>query len=442
MQVAVESTSELNRKMTVSVPEDKIRQQVESRLQSLAHKVKVDGFRPGKVPNAVVRKRYGQQVREEVLTDLIQSTFHDALRDEQLKPAGAPQIKAIKADEGEGLEYEASFEIMPEFVPMPLETLEVRRFVSSVEDADIDRMVEQLREQRKTWLEVERLAEKGDRVTIAFEGTHEGEAFTQGRVENFTVVLGSGYMIPGFEDQLIGQAVGAAIEFDLQFPAEYPTEKLANQTGHFVVEISKIEEPQLPALDAEFARQFGIEDGDMAALREDIRVNMEREMNRALKSRAKSSVMDELYNKNTLELPKVLVQDELNDLAKPYRESASKNKQPLDEDTLKSNLEPLAKRRVALSLILGKLIDVYGVKLDPGRVRAAVEDLAASYEHPAEVVRWYYAEPTRLREIENMVFEDQVVDLIFEKAISSDVNLPFQTLMAGALSAPSASQPA
>ncbi len=435
MQVAVESTSELNRKMTISVPEDKIRQQVESRLQSLAHQVKVDGFRPGKVPNSVVRKRYGQQVREEVLTDLIQSTFHDALRDEQLKPAGAPEIKAIKADEGEGLEYEASFEIMPEFVPMPLETLEVKRFVSSVDEADIDRMIEQLREQRKPSAE-------GDKVIMAFEGTHDGETFTQGRVEDFAVVLGSGYMIPGFEDQLTGQAVGARIEFDLQFPPEYPTEKLAGQTGHFVVEIKSIQEPHLPALDADFARLFGIEGGDIQALREDIRVNMEREMNRALKTRAKSSVMDALYDKNTVQLPKVLVQDELNDLAKPYRESARKNKQTLDEDTLKSNLEPLAKRRVSLSLILGKLIDAYGVKLDPNRVRTAVEELAASYEQPAEVVRWYYAEPSRLREIENMVFEDQIVDLIFEKAASADVRIAFQTLMAGAMTAPSATQPA
>jgi len=442
MQVAVESTSELNRKMTISVPEDKIRQQVESRLQSLAHKVKVDGFRPGKVPNSVVRKRYGQQVREEVLTDLIQSTFHDALRDEQLKPAGAPEIKAIKADEGEGLEYEASFEIMPEFVPMPLETLEVKRFVSSVEEADIDRMIDQLREQRKTWLDVERPSAEGDKVTIAFEGTQNGVTFTQGRVKDFAVVLGSGYMIPGFEDQLTGQAVGANIEFDLQFPPEYPTENLAGQTGHFVVEIRSIQEPHLPELDADFARLFGIEEGDIQALREDIRVNMEREMNRALKTRAKSSVMDALYDKNTVLLPKVLVQDELNDLAKPYRESARKNKQALDEDTLKGNLEPLAKRRVALSLILGKLIDAHGVKLDPNRVRAAVEELAASYEQPPEVVRWYYAESSRLREIENMVFEDQIVDLIFEKAASTEVSMPFQTLMAGAMTAPSATQPA
>ena len=302
-------------------------------------------------------------------------------------------------------------------------------------------MIGQLREQRKTWHDVERSAAEGDKVIMAFEGTHEGEIFTQGRVEDFAVILGSGYMIPGFEDQLTGQATGAKLEFDLRFPSEYPTEKLAGQTGHFVVEINKIQEPHLPELDADFARLFGIEDGDIQALREDIRLNMEREMKRALKSRAKSSVMDELYNRNTVQLPKVLVQDELRELAKPYRESARKNKQPLNEDAIRSNLEPLAKRRVALSLILGKLIDAHGVKLDPARVRAAVEDLAASYEEPGEVVRWYYAESSRLREIENMVFEDQIVDLVFEKGATSEVSVPFETLMAGAMMAPSATQP-
>jgi trigger factor len=435
MQVSVETTSELSRKMTVIVSEDKIRKQVDSRLQSLSSKAKIDGFRPGKVPQAVVRKRYGQQVREEVVSDLIQSSFYEAVRDEKLNPAGAPQIRANKIDEGEGLEYEASFEIMPDFVPMPLETLEVKRFTSNVRDEDIQGMIQRLREQRKSWSSVGRVSAKDDRVVIAFEGTQGEESFTNGRVEDFPVVLGSGQMIPGFEDKLTGLEAGAKLDFDIDFPAEYPGEKLAGKTGHFVVEVIAVEESVIPELDAEFIKSFGVETGELAGFQADIRANMEREMKRALKSRTKSSVMDQLFDRNSIQLPKVLVQDELNDLLKPYHESARKHKQPLDEDAMKPQLEPLARRRVALALILGKLIDAHGVKVDPARVRSAVEDLAASYEDADEVVRWYYADPSRLREVENMVLEDQVVDLILEKATTKEESIDFQALMTAATAA-------
>jgi trigger factor len=435
MQVSVETTSELSRKMTVIVPEDKIRKQVDSRLQSLSSKAKIDGFRPGKVPQAVVRKRYGQQVREEVVSDLIQSSFYEAVRDEKLNPAGAPQIKANKIDEGEGLEYEASFEIMPEFVPMPLETLEVKRFTSSVGDEDIQGMIQRLREQRKSWKSVDRASAKEDRVVIAFEGTQGEESFTNGRVEDFPVVLGSGQMIPGFEDKLTGLQAGTKLEFDIDFPAEYPGGKLAGKTGHFAVEVIKVEEAVVPELDAEFIKSFGVESGELSGFQADIRANMEREMKRALKSRTKSSVMDQLFDRNSIQLPQVLVQDELNDLLKPYHESARKHKQPLDEEAMKPQLEPLARRRVALALILGKLIDAHGVKVDPARVRSAVEDLAASYEDADEVVRWYYADASRLREVDNMVLEDQVVDLILEKAKTKEESIDFQALMTAATGA-------
>jgi trigger factor len=435
MQVSVETTSELSRKMTVIVPEDQIRKQVDSRLQSLSSKAKIDGFRPGKVPQAVVRKRYGQEVREEVVSDIIQSSFYEAVRDEKLNPAGAPQIKANKIQEGEGLEYEASFDIMPDFVPMPLETLEVKRFTSNVRDDDIQGMIQRLQEQRKSWRSVDRTSAKDDRVVIAFEGTQGEESFTNGRVEDFPVVLGSGQMIPGFEDKLTGLETGEKLEFDIDFPAEYPGEKLAGKTGHFSVEVIKVEEAVLPELDAEFIKSFGVENGELEGFQADIRANMEREMKRALKSRTKSSVMDQLFDRNSIQLPQVLVQDELNDLLKPYHESARKHKQPLDEESMKPQLEPLARRRVALALILGKLIDAHGVKVDPGRVRGAVEDLAASYEDADEVVRWYYADPSRLREVENMVLEDQVVDLILEKAKTKEETIDFQALMTAATGA-------
>ena len=432
MQVSVEATSELSRKMTVTVPEEKISQQVNARLQSMSGKVKIDGFRPGKVPQAVIKKRYGEEVRQEVVSDLLQSSFYDAVREQKLNPAGAPQIKANKIAEGEGLEYEATFEIIPDFVPMPLETLEVKQFTSKVDDADVDRMLERLGEQRKTFEAVERASQKDDRIVIAFEGTHDGENFTNGKTENFPVVIGSGQMIPGFEDKLIGLSAGAKTEFDIEFPKEYPNEKLSGSTAHFVIEVARVEEPKLPVIDAEFVKGFGVESGDIAELRQDIKSNMEREMNRALKNRTKSSVMDQLFERNTLQLPEVLLKDELEELLKPYRESARKHKQDLDEAALKEQLAPLAKRRVALALILGKVIDAHGVKVEDARVRQAVEDLASSYEDPQEVVRWYYADKTRLREIENMVLEDQIVDLVVGKAKTSSESIDFQALMTAA----------
>jgi trigger factor len=439
MQVSVETTSELSRKLTVQVPEEQIQEKIANRLKSLAHQVRIDGFRPGKVPQSVVKKRFGQQVREEVLSDLIQTTFADAVRDEALKPAGAPEIKAHKADEGEGLEYEANFEVMPEFVPMPLETLEVKRFVSEVSDEDVATMIQRLQEQRKTWRDVERPAAEGDRVVISFEGWLGEESFTNGQVEQFPVVIGSKQMIPGFEDKLVGAQAGTKLEFELEFPEDYPGEKMAGKTGRFAIEVVKVEEAVLPEVDAEFAKSYGIEDGDLTAFRDDIRSNMEREMRRALQTRTKTSVMDQLFARNAIQLPKVLVQDEVNDLAQPYQESARKRKQPLDEAKLKEQLEPVARRRVALALILGKLIDAYKLTVDPVRVRATVEELSLSYEDSEEVVRWYYADKARLREIENVVMEDQIVDFILEKAQTTEERIGFHELMqAAAAGAPPA----
>jgi trigger factor len=429
MQVSVESISELSRKMTIQVPEEQIQQEVSSRLQSMTHRVKIDGFRPGKAPRSVIHKRYGQQVREEVLSELIQSTFHNAVRDEKLRPAGVPQIIAHKADEGEGLEYEANFEVMPEFVPMPLETLEVRRLVSEVTDEDVDTMIQRLREQRKTWHEVDRPSAEGDRLVIAFEGWDGEESFTDGRVDSFPLLLGGKQMIPGFEEQLTGAAAGAKLDFELQFPEDYPGAKMAGKTGRFAVEITTVEEGRLPELDAEFTQAFGVEDGNVETFRSEIRSNMERELRRALRTRNKSSVMDALYARNTFTLPNVLIQSEIEDLARPYLESAREQKQQIDEAKLKAQIDPVARRRVALALLLGKLIDAHNITLDPVRVREMVEELAQSYENPAEVVRWYYAEKERLREVENVVREDQIVDLVLEKATTIEESIGFQDLM-------------
>lgn len=431
MQVSVETLSDLSRKMTVTVAEEKIGQQIENKLRSLTGKVKVDGFRPGKVPASVVRKMYGPQVREEVLSDLIQSSFYEAAQDQKLSPVGAPEIKANKMAEGEGLEYEATFEVMPEFVLMPIETLEVKKFTSNVTETEVEKMLQKLREQRQTFKPVERKSQTGDRVVISFEGTQDGENFTNGKTEDFPVILGSNQMIPGFEDRLTGRAAGDHFDFDIEFPAEYPGEKLAGKTGHFVIDVAKVEEPELPEMDEKFCQLFGVE-GGVDELKTEIRSNMEREMRRALSARTKTSVMDALYEKNVIQLPTVLVKEEIKELLKSRQESARRSKQKLDEEALATQLEPMAKRRVALALLLNNLIDAHGIKVDAERVRKTVEELAASYQDAEDVVRWYYADKGRLQEIENMVMEDQVVDLIIEKAKTSEEAVPFEGLVSAA----------
>ncbi len=430
MQVSVETTSELSRKMTVQVPEEKIQEQVSKRLKSLAGKVKLDGFRPGKAPQSVIQKRYGAGVREEVLAELIQSSFYDAVREEKLTPVAGPKITPEASLEGEGLKYVADFEVMPEFVLFPLEQMEVSRFVCEVTEEDVDTMLLRLREQRRTWIQADQAAALGDRVTLHFEGTSEGEGFTNGKVENFPVVLGSKQLIPGFEEQLVGAVADTQLAFSLTFPEDYGVEKLAGKPADFSVEVVKVEQSQLPELDDEFVANFGLEGGDVAAFRAEIKTSMEREMRRALATRAKDSVMEELYTRNpSLVLPNVLVNEELKSLINSLQEEAKKRKQPFDEASAKEHFLAVARRRVALGLLLNRIIETNQVKVDANRVRATIEDLAVSYEDPQEVVNWYYANRDQLAQVQNMVIEDQVVDLILSQAKVSERNIGFKELM-------------
>lgn len=430
MQISVERIDDLNRKLTVQVPESTIRERVENRLRSLAREAKFDGFRPGKVPSSLVRKRFGRKVREEVLSDLIESTFARAVRDENLHPAGSPQITAKGGVEGEGFVYEAAFEVFPEFVLMPLETLDVKRYTSSVTEQDVDMMIERLREQRRTWREVQRAAEPNDRLVIAFDGTVGGERMGEGRVENFPYVLGGHQLFEGFGDHLQGAHAGSHHAFDLPFPEDYYVTQWAGKTAHFEVDVSRVEEPVIPDLDAEFVKSFGIEDGDLAAWRLDVRQNMEREMTRALKSRTKSALMDVLLQQNKLNLPVSLVERELKDLLAPHLASEKTSDGASEEEAgLRERYEGVARRRVALGLILNKLVELNQIKVDPKKVRAAVEDLATSYEQPEQVVHWYYSNEKHLREVENLVLEDQVVDWILEKAKVIEEAVPFRDLV-------------
>ena len=428
MQVSVEKTSELSRKMTVSVPEAVVQEKMAERLKSLAREVKIDGFRPGKVPQQVVKKMFGDRVRGEIANDLIKETYYDALQDQDLNPAGHPHIQSL--DEADGFKYTAVFEVYPEISLEGVDQLEVLRPVATVNDSDVDQMIEKLRAQKQSWHIVDRPAQEHDSVTISFSGTSDGENFTDGRVEDFQVVCGSKKMIPGFEDNLVGLEAGANKAFALSFPEDYGNEKLAGKVAEFEVDVIKVEEPLLPEVDEDFVKAYGIEDGSVESFRADVRNNMERELEQALRSKLKSSVMDALYEKIQVTVPNTLVDMEVENLMKPYVETAKRQKLKLEDLKLPRDVfEGQAKRRVALGLILGEIIKKNAIQLDSNKVRSTIEDMAKSYERPDDVVGWYYSDESRLNDVQQMVLEDQAIEWLVVQAKISDETVNFSDVM-------------
>ncbi len=428
MQVSVEKTSELSRKMTVSVPEEVVQEKMAARLKSLAREVKIDGFRPGKVPPHVVKKLYGERVRSEIAGDLIQSTYYQALQDQDLKPAGYPHIHP--SDEAEGFKYTAIFEVYPDISLQDVNQLEVQRPLASVNDSDVDAMIEKLRSQHKKWNEVERAAQEHDRITITFSGSAEGENFTDGKVENYSVEIGSNQMISGFEDNLIGLAPGSNKIFTVSFPENYGNAKLAGKAAEFDVDVVKVEEPTLPEIDEAFIKAYGIEDGTLDAFRSDVRNTMERELEQALRDKLKNAVMDALYQTIQVTIPNSLVDEEVENLMKPYKENAKKKKIKLEDLQLPRDIfEEQAKRRVALGLILGEVIQQNSIKLDDSKVRSVIEDMSKSYERPQDVIDWYYADEKRLNDVQQMVLEDQAVDWLLAQAKVTDQSMNFSDVM-------------
>jgi trigger factor len=428
MQVSVEKTSELSRKMTVSVPEEVVQEKMASRLKSLARSVKIDGFRPGKVPQHVVEKMYGDRVRGEITGDLIQSTYFEALQDQNLRPAGHPHIHP--SNETEGFKYTAEFEVYPEISLEGVEKIEVSRPVATVQDADVDDMIEKLRAQKKTWTAVERESREHDRVTISFSGSSEGENFTNGKVENYPVEIGTKQMIPGFEENLIGLKAGDNKTFEVSFPEEYGNEKLAGKAAEFEVEVATVEEPVLPEIDEAFIKAYGVEEGTMDSFRADIKNNMERELEQALRGKLKNAVMDSLYEKVQITVPNTLVDEEIENMMKPYIETAKRQKMKLEDMKLpRDAFEEQARRRVALGLILGEIIHKNEIKVDSNKVRSTIEDMAKSYERPEDVVNWYYSDESRLNDVQQMVLEDQTVEWLVAKAKVSEEKVNFNDVM-------------
>ncbi len=427
MQVSVETTSGLERRMKVAVPKERIDSEVDKRLQSLRGQAKIDGFRPGKVPINVIRKKYGPQVRQEVLGEVMQSSFVEAVQQEALHPAGMPTIEA-PADAGENLEYTAVFEVYPEVELKGLDSIKVERPVLEISDADIDKMLESLRQQRKSWAEVDRPAQEGDRVTIDFEGSIDGEVFPGGKGEGVEVELGSGRMIPGFEEQLIGKKAGDEFTLSVDFPEDYQASELAGKKADFATKVVKVEEPVLPEIDEEFMAAFGITEGGVEALREQVRANMAREAEQAIQNKVKEQVFDGLMALDLIEVPKSLVDAEIEALVKQRQEMMRQYGAPV-QDVDPAEFEEQARRRVALGLILSEIIRENKLTVPPARLREAVEKLAAGYEHPEEVVKYYYGDKARLGEIENMVLEEMAVEWLLDQADVFERPVSFDELM-------------
>ena len=424
MQVSVESTSALERRLTIGVPAERIESEVTKRLQQTARRAKVPGFRPGKVPMSVIRQRYEDSARQEALGDLIQSSFYEAIVAEKLNPAGAPSVEPKVFEKGKDLEYVATFEIYPEIQVAGFEGITVERPQAEVSEVDVDNMLDILRKQNTRFEAVERAAENGDQLNIDFVGKIEGEAFAGGSAKGTALVLGSGRMIPGFEDALVGAKAGEERVITPTFPEDYQNLELAGKTAEFTVTVNAVAAPVLPELNEQFFALFGASEGGLEGFRAEVRKNMERELRQALKTKVKNQVMDGLLASNPIEVPKALVESEVNRLRVQAVQQFGGNIKP--EQLPAELFEEQARRRVALGLIISELVKQFELKPDEARVRELIEEMASAYQEPEQVVAWYLKNEQQLGEVRSVVLEEQVVDTVLQKAKVTDKPVSYE----------------
>jgi trigger factor len=421
MEISVENTGGLTRRMTVQVPAERVDQEVESRLQSMSGTVRLDGFRPGKVPLKVVEQKFGTQVRSEVVNQVINTSLQEALSQENLRLVGDPQVEPKNTAAGGPLEYVASFEVFPELSGGIHYNFSISRPLVEVTEDDVRSMLENLRKQRATWNEVAQAAKTGDQVTIDFEGSISGEAFTGNKGQKMPLVIGSGSMIPGFEEQLVGLSAGEEKVLELSFPDDYPSAEVAGKAAEFQVKVHSVAETVLPELNDEFAMAFGIKDGGIDALRQEINANMQRELQGLITSKMKDQVFKGLLENNPIEMPRSLIETEIQTL------QSQDKYQGQDAGTLAD----LAERRVKLGLLVSEIAKINQIELDQNRVRQLVETVAASYEKPEEVVQWYFGNQEMLAGVQSAVIEEQVVDWVVASSGASveDVQTTFSELV-------------
>ena len=429
MQVSVETTEGLERKLTIAIPGDRVDTAVHARLKEAAQTIRLNGFRQGKVPLKVVKNKFGKGVRQEVVGELMNQTYSEAIAQESLKPAGQPRIEPTSIDEGKDVEFVAVFEVYPEIELPDFAAIKAERLVAEVADNDIDEMIETLRKQRQTWVLAERAAADGDMVNIDYVGKKEGEEFQGGKAASQNLVLGSERMIPGFENGVIGKAAGDDFTLQLKFPDEYHSEELAGAEVEFELKLNTVSEQSLPEVNEDFFKSFGVEKGGMEAFREEVRNNMQREMKTASRNKLKTTLTDALISGLEVAIPAALLSNEIYQL-KHQTVQQMGGGQGFDPQNMPDDLfKEQAKRRVTLGLILGEVISQQSIQADAGKVRAAVEEIAATYESPEEVVKWYYSNEEKLQEIESSVIEDEVFDFIIEQAEVSDKEVSYQDVI-------------
>lgn len=414
MQVTVENVSELGRRMTVTVEDANVEQTIQERLIAIRPNMKAAGFRPGKVPMKMVEQMHGGTARRDVIDNIVQSSMQEAFTQEKINPASRPSIEEMNV-EGDAFVYTMTYEVFPDIKNINLTDASIEKLTAQVEDEDVDAMLETLREQRATWETVKRGAKDGEQVTIDFVGSIDGETFEGGAGQDMAVTIGSGNMLPEFEEQLLGKKADQETTVTLTFPEDYQAENLAGKVAEFAVTVKSVAKKKLPKLDKDFAVLCGVEAG-MAALKKEVRANMERELENSLKQKNKKTVMDMLTEKNEVNLPEAPVEREAEHLMEQAKNNLKQQGVniegiPFTTDGFKDS----AKQRVALSLLIGKIISENNIQADDAKVKAVVDLMASSYEDPEDVVNYYMNDPQKLSEVQMMVVEDMVVEWICEQ---------------------------
>ena len=426
MQVTVETVSKLERKMRITVPASEVSEKVEGKIKQAAGQVRIKGFRPGKVPIREVRRRFGPGILQEVSSEIMQQSFAAAVDQQSLKPAGMPEINDVVMELDKDLSFSALIEIFPEIKLGAFEDISVSKPVAEVSPDDLEMMIEKLREQRKSFLAVDRAAALEDQVTIDFSGTVDGEAFDGGQADGNKLVLGSNSMIPGFEDGIVGLKMGDEQDVTVTFPEDYQAEDLAGKQAVFAVKVHEVAESTLPELDEDFFKEFGVEDGGMDAFRVEVQNNMEKELKAAVENRVKTQVMDGLIKVTPVDSPKALVNEECNRMRQEMVQQFGGGQQ-FDVNMLPLELfTDQAERRVKLGLIVNAIVEQNNVVADEAQVRSKIEEIASSYEQPEQLINYYYSNEQQLNQVQSLVLEEQIVALILASAHIEELPVSYE----------------
>jgi len=426
MQVSVSATGGLERRLEVAVPATEIAAEVEQRLKQISRTARLKGFRPGKAPYAVVKKQFGDQVHSEVVSDVMRSSFARAIDQEKLQPAAGPRIEPIAMQPGADLKYAAVFEVLPEITVRPVDTLTLERPVASVTETDLDAMIESMRRQRPVYTQVERAAQETDRVTLDFDGLIDGKPFEGGEGRDVAVVIGTKQAMPELEEGIKGAAAADTRQVTLAFPAEHPNKNLAGKTAELQVTVKRVEEQSLPAVNEDFCKAYGVEEGGIEALRAEVRKSMERELEGVIRTKLRTQVMDGLYSNNPLDLPRALIDEQVQQLAIDMaRRIGVRDASQLPP---RAQFEEPARRRVALGLLMSQIVQNQSLKVDRERVQERLGDLIASYPNPDEARKAYLQNPDAMKQVESSVLEEQVVDWVIDRARVTDKPMSFKDL--------------